>query len=191
MAARKPRPQSLCHVGTLNQSKPTASARLARQIRLQLRCFERRVLDVVLGRVFVDEPVDRVGIAVGVVDLHERLPLFGQAVLGEDRLDRALGFAGAAVDAFLRVDDQDPLELVDAVDGADVHAGAVFDVDAGLCDDVGHAPYSSGASRSSITPEARSWRADFASTWSKPAACARRSPAVSVWLEKPTIGMSG
>jgi hypothetical protein len=31
VAARKPRPQSLCHVGTLDQSKPTASARLARQ----------------------------------------------------------------------------------------------------------------------------------------------------------------
>src|SRR6266498_5634233 len=31
VAARKPHPQSLCHVGTLDQSKPTASARLARQ----------------------------------------------------------------------------------------------------------------------------------------------------------------
>ena len=33
--------------------------------------------------------------------------------------------------------------------------------------------------------------ADFASTWSKPAACAARSPEVSVWFVKPTIGMSG
>ena len=31
MAARKPHPQSLCHVGTIDQSYPTASARLARQ----------------------------------------------------------------------------------------------------------------------------------------------------------------
>ena len=31
-----------------------------------------------------------------------------------------------------------PVELVDAVDRADVHARAVFDVDAGLGDDVGH-----------------------------------------------------
>jgi hypothetical protein len=30
---------------------------------------------------------------------------------------------------------------MDAVDGADVHAGQVFDVDAGLGDDVGHCAY--------------------------------------------------
>jgi hypothetical protein len=35
-------------------------------------------------------------------------------------------------------DDQDPLELVDAVDRADVDAREVFDVDAGLGDDVRH-----------------------------------------------------
>jgi hypothetical protein len=44
-----------------------------------------------------------------------------------------------SVDALLGVDDEDALEFVDAVDRADVHAGAVFDVDAGLGDDVGHA----------------------------------------------------
>ena len=44
-----------------------------------------------------------------------------------------------AVDALLGIDDQEPLELVDAVDRADVDAGAVFDVDAGLGDDVRHA----------------------------------------------------
>src|SRR5439155_16773922 len=43
-----------------------------------------------------------------------------------------------AVYALLRVDDQDPLELVDAIDRADVDAREVFDVDAGLGDDVGH-----------------------------------------------------
>ena len=78
----------------------------------------------------------------GVVDLDERVPFVGQRVLGEDRLDRALGLAGAAVDALLRVDDEDPVGLVDAVDRADVDAGEVFDVDAGLGDDVRHAPYS-------------------------------------------------
>ena len=55
-----------------------------------------------LGRVLVRELVHDVrAVAVGVVDLDERLPLIGQRVLGEDRLDRALRFAGAAV---LRVD---------------------------------------------------------------------------------------
>ena len=43
-----------------------------------------------------------------------------------------------AVDALLGVDDEDPLVLVDAVDGTDVHARQVFDVDAGLSDDVRH-----------------------------------------------------
>ena len=49
--------------------------------------------------------------------------LSGQGVLGEDRLDRALRLAGSAVDALLRIDDQHPLELVDAVHRADVDAG--------------------------------------------------------------------
>ena len=69
--------------------------------------------------------------------------LSGQRVLGEDRLHRALRLARPAIDALLRVDDEDPLELVDAVDGADVDARLVFDVDAGLGDDVRHAGESS------------------------------------------------
>src|SRR5439155_1030679 len=77
-------------------------------------------------------------IAVGVVDLDERLPLGGQRVLREDRLDRALRLAGAAVDALLRVHHENPARLVDAVDGANVDAGAIFDVDAWLGDDVRH-----------------------------------------------------
>ena len=79
-------------------------------------------------------------VAVGVVDLDERLPLVGQRVLREDRLDGALRLAGAAVDALLGVDHEHPAGLVDAVHGADVDAGLVFDVDAGLGDDVRHGP---------------------------------------------------
>ena len=100
--------------------------------------LQRLVLDVVLRGVLVDELVDHVrAVAEGVVDLHEGLPFVGQRVLREDRLDRALGLAGAAVDALLGVDDEDPLELVDTVDRADVDAGQIFDVDTGLGDDVG------------------------------------------------------
>jgi hypothetical protein len=54
--------------------------------------------------------------------------------LREDGLDAAFGFAGAAVDAFDRVDDQDALVFVDAVDGADVDTGAVFEVRRDRCD---------------------------------------------------------
>ena len=80
---------------------------------------------------------------------------------------------------------------MDAVDGADVDAGAVLDVDAGLGDDVRHGAYSTGASSPSISSRARSNERGFRDTWSKPAACARRSPAVSVWFVKPRIGTSG
>ena len=84
------------------------------------------------------ELVHGLRVTVGVVDLDEGLPLVRQRVLGEDRLDRTLRFACAAVDALLGVDDQDPLERVDAVHRTDVDAREVFDVDAGLGDDVGH-----------------------------------------------------
>jgi hypothetical protein len=52
-------------------------------------------VDVVLAGVFVDEGVDRVSVGVRVVDLRERFPLVREGVLREDRLDRALGLAGA------------------------------------------------------------------------------------------------
>ena len=120
-----------------------------------------------LGRVLVRELVHDVApVAVGVVDLDERLPLVGERVLREDRLDRALRLARAAVDALLRVDHEDPVGLVDAVDRADVDAGAVFDVDAGLGDDVRHGPNSSEAQpRRQLVdelPPTRSTSADFA-----------------------------
>src|SRR2546426_12001807 len=60
--------------------------------------FQGWVLDVVLGGVLVDElvaPVDP--LAVRVVDLDEWLPLVGERILREDRLDRTLRFACPAV----------------------------------------------------------------------------------------------
>ena len=92
------------------------------------------------------------GVGVGVVDLDERLPLVGQRVLGEDRLDRALRLAGAAVDALLGVDHQHPAHLVDAVHRADVDAGLVLQVDAGLGDDVRHETRPPGSSPSGADP---------------------------------------
>src|SRR5579884_4150118 len=101
--------------------------------------FERRVLHVVLGGVLVDELVDDGdAFAVRGVDADERLPLLGQRIFGEDRLDRALRLARAAVDALLGVDHEDAAGLVDAVDGTDIDAGTVLDVDARLGDDVRH-----------------------------------------------------
>src|SRR3954465_13356990 len=80
------------------------------------------------------------------VDLGEPLPLVGQLVLGEARVDRARLDAGVAVDALLRVD-VELLHLVvvrvlrrrmDAVDRAHLDARVVLRADARLGDDVGH-----------------------------------------------------
>src|SRR4051812_45872592 len=68
----------------------------------------------------------------------ERLPLLGHPAVLADRLHRAHRLAGAAVDALLGVDVALAVPLVDAVDGALVHAGLVVDVDAGAGDHVGH-----------------------------------------------------
>ena len=42
--------------------------------------------------------------------------------VGQDRLDRALGLADAAIDAFVGVDDEHVLALVEAVDRAHLDA---------------------------------------------------------------------
>src|SRR4029450_10709068 len=149
-------------------------------LRDRLSLVERRVLDVVLGGIVVHELVDHVrSLAVGVVDLHERLPFLGKRVLREDRLDWALRLARPAVDALLRVDDEYAVEHVDAVHWTHVHAGEVFDVYTGLGDDVGHrrAVY---VTSSSTSCGARSASAERATTWSSPASWAARRPAVSV-----------
>src|SRR5262245_17468625 len=71
-------------------------------------------------------------------------------VLGEDRLDRALGDAQRAIDAFPGVDHQHVRALAEAVDRADVDAVGVLALDAALGDDVGHEV-------NLITPEMRAW----------------------------------
>ena len=121
-----------------------------------------------------------------VLELRER----PQAVRRDELLRRS-----EAVDALLRIDDEDAAELVDAVDRADVDAREVFDVDAGLGDDVRHARECSRGLGpgydGSVAPDpmssatrsgARSTSADLTMTWSNPAACARCNPDLSVWF---------
>src|SRR5215471_4965787 len=79
------------------------------------------------------ELVEELGVLGG-----ERRPLLGDVVFVEDRLDRADRFAGAAVDAFVGVDVEHPLALVDAVDRAFLDAALVLDVDARLGDHICH-----------------------------------------------------
>src|SRR4051812_28204750 len=94
-------------------------ARSGRELR------RRAVLDLLRGR-----RVDRVdAVRVQIVDADERLPLARYRVLRIDRLDGAFRLAGAAVDAFLGVDDEHAVGLVNAVDGTHVDARLVLQID--------------------------------------------------------------
>src|SRR5690606_36020882 len=66
------------------------------------------------------------------------LLVLGHLVFGEDRLGRAFGFAQGAVDALVRVNDQEVRAFVEAVHRADFHAVGVFALDAVVGDDEGH-----------------------------------------------------
>src|SRR5688572_2962526 len=68
----------------------------------------------------------------------EVLPLLGQVVLVEDRLDRALRYASLAVDAFIRMDVEHLLALIEALHGADDHAVGVFAREARFGNNVSH-----------------------------------------------------
>lgn len=72
------------------------------------------------------------------VVLYVRRELGQDIVHVRDRIDRALRFAGSAVDALVGLDVELPSALVDAVHGTDVHAAAVADVDTRLSDDERH-----------------------------------------------------
>jgi hypothetical protein len=79
------------------------------------------------------------------VRLGERIPLLGNFLFRENRIDRALWLAGAAVNAFVWVDEHGQLEgarlglrFVDALNRANVHTSLILGVDAGFGNDVGH-----------------------------------------------------
>src|SRR5579864_3367866 len=66
-------------------------------------------------------------------------PLFEPRLgVGLDRVGRALRLAHAAIDAFVRMDDQHVLALVEAIHGAYLDAVGIFALDAGFGDDVSH-----------------------------------------------------
>src|SRR3712207_3288385 len=69
---------------------------------------------------------------------HVSLHLLGDLVAGVDRLYRAHGHAHRAVDAFVGVDHEVVVGVVDAVDRTRPDAGRVLRADAGFGYDVGH-----------------------------------------------------
>ncbi len=70
--------------------------------------------------------------------LDVALPLLGDVILEVDRVHRAYGLAGGAIDAGVWVDVVllVVFAAVDAIDGADVDAALVLGADAGFRDDV-------------------------------------------------------
>ena len=67
-------------------------------------------------------------------------PLFQTRLgIGLDGLGRAFRFADAAIDTFIRVNDEHILTLVEAVHRANLDAVHVLALDAGFGDDIGHA----------------------------------------------------
>jgi hypothetical protein len=66
------------------------------------------------------------------------------------RIDRTFGLAHAAIDAFIRMDDEHVLTLVKAIHGADFHAIHQLAFDAALVDDIGQLNILSADRRGSL-----------------------------------------
>src|SRR3954468_4066587 len=128
----------------------SAMATSARTVERSRRAGAAAAAAVGVWRAYPARPVKQEGrsatLEVLDVDLGEALPLVGQLVLGEARVDRARLDAGVAVDALLWVN-VELLYLVvvrllgcrmDAVDRAHLDARVVLRADARLGDDVGH-----------------------------------------------------
>src|SRR5438477_11764193 len=155
--ATRPRPSTLAQEAMKSKRKnqPPARLRLASPLDrgaaknsaalLALAGFGSEVLLEFLGFTFVLVGVrGRGALARDVRPLDGELgvhlePFFRLAVgVGNDGIGRALGLADAAIDAFVRMDHQHVVALVEAVDGADLHAVHVLALDAVFGDDVSH-----------------------------------------------------
>lgn len=72
------------------------------------------------------------------------LPIRRHICVDEDSGDRALGLAKTAVNTLVGMYVDHVVSLVDAINWADGHTRFVFDANARLSDDVGHARYFTG-----------------------------------------------
>ena len=76
--------------------------------------------------------------AFSAILIDKLTPIRWNVRVDKDRIDRALGFAKTAVDAFVRINENLILSFVNAVDGTDGHTGLVLNTDAWLSYNVGH-----------------------------------------------------
>src|SRR6266542_107292 len=136
---------------------PLAGAGAAAPVRSDALEHVARLL-LVLPRVGVGERVLLLGDVRPLrrelgVERDVLLPLLGGARLRKNRLGGARRLAGAAVDAFVRVDDEEVRPLVEAVDRAHLDTVRVLALDAGRRDDVGH-----GSSLAGFAAIIQRWR---------------------------------
>src|SRR5690606_16480838 len=112
-----------------------AAARFLAEVLLELARFALELF-AVGGRFTLHRDV-RPDLRVLGVDPQ---PLAVRIIFGVrlNRVNRALRLADAAVDALVRIDRQEVLALVEAIDRADLHAIHELTFDAGIHDDVGH-----------------------------------------------------
>src|SRR5690606_27894657 len=101
------------------------------------RCIrENAPLPAGNGALSFHQPDRPASAEVGAVLLDVVRPLGRDIGVREDRSDGALGLAGAAVDALVRMDVVLVLALIDAVDGTDLDAARVLRPDARLGDHI-------------------------------------------------------
>ena len=104
------------------------------EILLELALFTIALFGFGKGVFFADN--HRPELRILAVEFH---PLFGACVrIWADGIGRAFRLADAAIDAFIGVDHQHVLALVEAIYWADFDAVCVFASDARVVDDVGH-----------------------------------------------------
>jgi hypothetical protein len=77
-------------------------------------------------------------LGLDLVELDEALPVGGHVGVDEDGVHGALGFAEAAVDALVGVNKHLVFTLINAIHGANGHAGLVLDANTGFGNYVGH-----------------------------------------------------
>src|SRR5580704_4082492 len=111
-----------------------SGSRLRRKIFLELAVYALKLLR--FGRRIL--LLGDIRPTLGILRIYLE-PLF-QPRLGVrlDGIGRAFGLAHAAIDAFVRMDHQHVVALVEAVYRADFHAIGIFAFDAGFSDDVSH-----------------------------------------------------
>ena len=114
--------------------RPAALPRSFGEILLELALFTIALFGFGKGVFFADN--HRPELRILAVEFH---PLFGACVrIWADGIGRAFRLADAAIDAFIGVDHQHVLALVEAIYWADFDAVCVFASDARVVDDVGH-----------------------------------------------------